>query len=171
VRNAIKPIHAKRDASENILALALNVPAAVTAAVQALEDLGDLLSAGCFSNPAELTHDNITRYALALMRVRECAIDAGMTRLTDACDALAVTVSQLIDDETCANERKCEALTRFVVHAQVMIEQSGAAFVLNRMQSLTLDESQSDAYSDYAEKMSSLFRPGHTTGDGGCLHA
>jgi len=35
-----------------------------------------------------------------------------------------VTVSRLIEDRGCACREKCEALTRFVVHAQAMIQMS-----------------------------------------------
>lgn len=63
-------------------------------------------------------------YALALMRLRECAGAAGFERLTNACDALAVTVAGLIEDRHCARRDTCETLTRFVSHAQAMIEMS-----------------------------------------------
>jgi hypothetical protein len=149
VRNAINSIQATTASSENILALALNVPAAVASAMQALEALGDLLSAGCFANPATLTHDSITAYALALMRVRECAIDAGLARLADACDALAVTVSRLIDDDTCASQDKCEALTRFVVHAQAMIEHATWSFVRPWDAAMPGVSADADAYARY----------------------
>jgi hypothetical protein len=75
-----------------------------------------------FAHPAALTQDAITDYALTLIRLRECACAASFERLTNACDAIAVTVSRLIEDRRCAClEEKCAALTRFVVHAQAMI--------------------------------------------------
>lgn len=92
------------------------------AAVKALNDMGDVVSHPCFAHPDKLTQDGITAYALALMRLRECAGAAGFERLMNACDALAVTVSRLIEDRSCACREKCEALTRFVVHAQAMIQ-------------------------------------------------
>lgn len=96
----------------------------VAAAKDALNDMSKIVSHQCFTNPDTLTQDGITTYALALMRLRECAGAAGLERLMNACDALAVTVSRLIDDLSCACREKCEALTRFVVHAQAMIQMS-----------------------------------------------
>jgi len=60
------------------------------------------------------------------MHLRECASAARLERLTDACDALAVTVSRLIEDQSCATRDKCEALTRFVAHAQAMLLMASA---------------------------------------------
>jgi hypothetical protein len=96
----------------------------VAAVMDALNDMGNIVSHQCFTHPDTLTQDRITAYALALMRLRECASAAGFERLRNACDALAVTVSRLIDDRSCACREKCEALTRFVVHAQAMIQMS-----------------------------------------------
>ena len=96
----------------------------VAAAVEALNDMGNLVATECFAHPDTLTEDRITAYALALMRLRECAGAAGFERLMNACDALAVTVSRLIEDRSCACHGKCETLTRFVAHAQAMIEMS-----------------------------------------------
>jgi len=93
----------------------------VAAAVDALNDMGNIVSNQCFTHPDTLTEDRITAYALALMRLRECASAAGLDRLMNACDALAVTVSRLIEDRRCACREKCEMLTRFVVHAEAMI--------------------------------------------------
>lgn len=87
----------------------------------ALAALTRIVAGPCFAHPAALTQDAITDYALTLIRLRECACAAGFERLTDACDAIAVTVSRLIDDRHCACPDKCAALTRFVVHAQAMI--------------------------------------------------
>lgn len=96
----------------------------VAAAMDALDEIGEIVSNQCFSHPDALTQERITAYALALMRLRECASAAGFERLMKACDALAVTVSRLIEDRSCACREKCEALTRFVVHAQAMIQMS-----------------------------------------------
>lgn len=94
---------------------------AVAAVHDALAALTRTVSGPCFAHPAALTEDAITDYALRLIRLRECACAAGFERLTNACDAIAVTVSRLIDDRRCACLEKCTALTRFVVHAQAMI--------------------------------------------------
>jgi len=96
----------------------------VAAAVDALNDMGNIVSHQCFTHPDTMTEDRITAYALALMRLRECASAAGFERLMNACDALAVTVSRLIEDRRCACREKCETLTRFVVHAEAMIRMS-----------------------------------------------
>ena len=96
----------------------------VAAAVHALGDMGNIVADNCFVNPDTLTHEVITAYALALIRLRECASAAGFERLMNACDALAVTVSRLIEDRSCACREKCEALRRFVVHAQAMLQMS-----------------------------------------------
>jgi hypothetical protein len=101
--------------------------ALVAAAVDALNDLGNIVSVQCHTHPDTLTEGRITAYALALMRLRECASAAGFERLMHACDALAVTVSRLIEDRSCACSQKCEALTRFVVHAQAMIQMSAGS--------------------------------------------
>lgn len=93
----------------------------VAAVHDALDALGRIAAGPCFAHPAALTQDAITEYALTLIRLRECACAAGFERLTNACDAIAVTVSRLIDDRRCACLEKCAALTRFVVHAQTMI--------------------------------------------------
>lgn len=96
----------------------------VAAALLAVNEMGNIVSSQCFSSPASLTQERITAYALSLIRLRECANTAGLERLTKACDALAVTVSRLIDDRSCACQQKCEVLKRFVVHAREMIEMS-----------------------------------------------
>lgn len=94
---------------------------AVTAAKHALEEIGNIVSEGCLAHPDKLTQERIMAYALALIKLRECAGIAGMDRLMNACDALAVTVSRLLDDRTSASHAKCEAMTRFVAHARAMI--------------------------------------------------
>lgn len=96
----------------------------VAAAVDALNDMGNIISQQCFANPEALTQGRIMAYALALMRLRECAGAAGLERLMKACDALAVTVSLLIEDRSRACSGKCAALTRFVAHARAMIQMS-----------------------------------------------
>ena len=96
----------------------------VAAAVEALNDMGNIVSSQCFTDPEMLTQEKITAYALALMHLRERASAAGFERLMNACDALAVTVSRLIEDRSCACREKCEAMTRFVVHAEAMIRMS-----------------------------------------------
>ncbi len=96
----------------------------VAAAVDALNAMGSIVSHQCVTHPDTLTEEKIAAYALALMRLRECASAAGFERLMNACDALAVTVSRLIEDRSCACREKCEALARFVVHAQAMIRMS-----------------------------------------------
>jgi hypothetical protein len=94
------------------------------AAAQALNDMGNIVSHQYLAHPDGLTQDRITAYALALIRLRECACAAGFERLMNACDALAVTVSRLIEDRSCACREKCEALLRFVVHAKAMLQMS-----------------------------------------------
>lgn len=96
----------------------------VAAAADALNDMGKLVSHQCFTNPESLTQDRIIAYALALMRLRECACAAGLERLTNACDALAITVSRLLEDRGCACLEKCASLTRFIVHADTMIKRA-----------------------------------------------
>lgn len=96
----------------------------VAAAVDALNDMGNIVSQQCFANPEALTQGRITAYALALIRLRECAGAAGLERLMKACDALAVTVSLLIEDRSRACSGKCAALTRFIAHARAMIQMS-----------------------------------------------
>lgn len=96
----------------------------IAAVMGALDDMGSVISNQCYSHPDALTQDAITAYALALMRLRECACAAGLERLTKACDALAVTVARLIEDKNCACRDKCAALTRFVAHAHAMLQLS-----------------------------------------------
>ena len=94
----------------------------LAAAMGALDGMENVISDACFDHPDSLTQDGITAYALALLKLRECASAAGFIRLTNACDALAVTVSRLIEDRNCASHEKCEALTRFIAHAWAMIQ-------------------------------------------------
>jgi hypothetical protein len=96
--------------------------ALITATVEALDHLAAIVSKQCHSHPDSFSEAKITAYALALIQLRECAGAAGIGRLMNACDALAVTVSRLIDDPGCASSEKCAALKRFVVHAQEMIQ-------------------------------------------------
>lgn len=96
----------------------------ITVAEDALDDMENIVSSQCIKHPEALTEERITAYALALVRLRECASTAGLERLVKACDALAVTVSRLIEDKGCACREKCEALTRFVAHAKAMIRMS-----------------------------------------------
>lgn len=98
----------------------------IAATMHALEEVADIVANGVFTHPDNLTQDGILAYALALLRVRECAGMARMERLMNACDALAVTVSSLIDNRASASPAKCEALTRFVVHAREMIRISAS---------------------------------------------
>jgi hypothetical protein len=94
---------------------------AVAGVHDALAALARTVADSGFAHPAALTQDAITDYALTLIRLRECACAAGFELLTNACDAIAVTVSRLIDDPRSASLEKCTALKRFVVHAQAMI--------------------------------------------------
>ncbi|NDP48082.1 MAG: hypothetical protein GZ085_06735 [Sulfuriferula multivorans] len=94
---------------------------AVASTLDALKKIEVIVSDGCLNHPETLTQDDILAYALALLQLRECAGIAQMERLMNACDALAVTVSTLIDDRANASPKKCEALSRFVVHARDMI--------------------------------------------------
>jgi hypothetical protein len=96
----------------------------VAAAIDALDVIEGVVADRCFDHPDALTQDGITAYALALIRLRECAGAAGCERLVNACDALAVTVSRLIEDRNCICRQKWEALTQFVAHAQAMIQMS-----------------------------------------------
>ncbi len=98
----------------------------VAAAIHALDEIDGVVSDGRFTHPGHLTQDTILAYALALLRVRVCAGRAKMRRLMNACDALAVTVSRLIEDHTSASQEKCEALRQFVVHAREMIHTSAS---------------------------------------------
>jgi DNA-binding Xre family transcriptional regulator len=93
----------------------------VSAVLDALGALENVVAKQCVKSPDALTPDGITSYALALLNLRECADAARFDRLIKACDALAVTVSRLIDDKNCANSDNCEALARFVPHARAMI--------------------------------------------------
>lgn len=105
----------------------------VAATVDALNDMANIVSKQCDTHPDILTEDRITTYALALIRLRECASAAGLERLMNACDALAVTVSRLIDDPSCASSEKCAALKRFVVHAHAMIQMSTGSAKLHTL--------------------------------------
>lgn len=96
----------------------------IIATLDALNDMEDIVSKHCFTQPENLTEERIIAYALALIRLRECASATGIQRLVNACDALAVTVSRLIDDRDCACYKKCETLARFIVHAKAMIQMS-----------------------------------------------
>lgn len=93
----------------------------IATTLDALKKIEVIVSDGCLNHPDTLTEDDILAYALALLQLRECAGAARMERLMNACDALAVTVSTLIDDRANASPAKCEALARFVVHARDMI--------------------------------------------------
>lgn len=93
----------------------------IATTLDALKKIEVIVSSGCLNQPDALTEDDILAYALALLQLRECAGIAQMERLMNACDALAVTVSTLIDDRANANQAKCEALARFVVHARDMV--------------------------------------------------
>jgi hypothetical protein len=116
--DAVAPFYMERAPSQR---LAVSVDGLV-AAMGALDGMENVLSNECFDHPDRLTQDGITAYALALLQLRECASEAGFVRLTNACDALAVTVSRLIEDKNCASLDKCEALTRFIAHAWAMIQ-------------------------------------------------
>ncbi|MCA1978057.1 MAG: hypothetical protein LDL19_02360 [Thiobacillus sp.] len=74
-----------------------------------------------FSRSDDLAHDDVLAYALALMRLRDSAHAAGLARLVRACDALAVTVAQLIEHGAAARCEHCDTLTRFAAHARAMV--------------------------------------------------
>ena len=90
----------------------------VESALAALETVAEHPA---FARPDGLTQDDVLTYALALMHLRDSAHAAGRTRLTQACDALSVTVARLIDHCASARHDQCVALTRFVAHARAML--------------------------------------------------
>lgn len=98
-------------------------PEARFAATEAsLDALSMIVSGPCQRHTGPLSHEHVMAYALGLMRLRACAAAAGLQRLTKACDALAVTVSRLIDDPSPPCDTHCETLTRFVRHARAMLQ-------------------------------------------------
>jgi hypothetical protein len=97
------------------------IAALIAATRDALDELVSVVSHTCFNAPDALTPERITAYALALIRLRDCACTAGLERLMNACDAIAVTVAQLIEDHGNACREVCVTLTRFVVHAEDML--------------------------------------------------
>ena len=96
----------------------------VQTALQALGEIRRVVSRPRFAHPASLTQEDIMQYALALLSLRECASEAGFERLANACDAMAVTVSRLLEDQSSATQSKCDALRLFAAHAQMMIDGS-----------------------------------------------
>lgn len=88
----------------------------------ALAALEAVAAGSAFAQPEALTQDEVLAYALALMQLRDSAHAAGRTRLTQACDALSVTVARLIDQCASARCDSCGTLTRFVVHARAMLQ-------------------------------------------------
>ena len=94
----------------------------ISAVLDALSRLENVVAKHCVKSPDALTADGITSYALALLNLRESAGAARFDRLIKACDALAVTVSRLIEDKSCASPENCEALVRFTAHARAMIQ-------------------------------------------------
>jgi len=92
----------------------------------ALATIEAVLSQPCFAHPGALDQDGVHAYALALMQLRERANAAGCVRLTDACDALAVTVAELIERRAPGHPGRWESLKQFVVHARAMIEREMA---------------------------------------------
>ncbi len=95
---------------------------ALAPVLSALEAIETVLSQPCFAHPGALDQDGILAYALALMQLRERANTAGCVRLTDACDALAVTVAELIEDHAPGHPGQWESLKQFAVHVRAMIE-------------------------------------------------
>lgn len=87
-----------------------------------LDALNTIVSGPCQHHTESLNHEHVMAYALGLMRLRECAAAASLQRLTRACDAIAVTVSRLIDDPSPPCDTQCETLTRFVRHARAMLQ-------------------------------------------------
>lgn len=119
---SMKCPNSNRPAPASASAAPPNAPATDAAAVHAaLARLARIAAGPGFARPETLTWDGITDYALALIGLRECACAAGFQRLTQACDALAVTVSRLIDDRHCACQDKLLSLKRFVSHARAML--------------------------------------------------
>lgn len=90
----------------------------VEAALAALESV---VTRPAFAETDRLAPDDVLAYALALMRLRESAEESGRVRLTQACDALSVTVARLIDRCDAARCDQCAGLTRFVAHARAML--------------------------------------------------
>lgn len=92
--------------------------AAVLAALAALEAVA---ARPAFTRPDGLTNDDVLDFALTLLRLRDSAHAASQLRLTQACDALSVTVARLIENCTPVRCDQCGALTRFVAHARAML--------------------------------------------------
>jgi DNA-binding Xre family transcriptional regulator len=105
--------------------------------LDALGGLENVVARYCVKSPDALTADGITSYALALLNLRESAGAARFDRLIKACDALAVTVSRLIEDKSCANPDSCEALARFTKHAREMIQLHADNATLRAVQTLS----------------------------------
>ncbi|MHB1084217.1 MAG: hypothetical protein ACYCZA_05175 [Thiobacillus sp.] len=117
--NIVEPLYVDLKRKRNLAPHPPKDP--IVATLHALETIEDIVAKGYLTHPNTLTQDEILAYALALLQLRECAGVARMERLIKACDALAVTVSSLIDDLASASHAKCEALARFVAHARDMI--------------------------------------------------
>jgi DNA-binding Xre family transcriptional regulator len=109
----------------------------MSAVLDALGGLENVVAKYCVKSPDALTADGITSYALALLNLRESAGAARFDRLIKACDALAVTVSRLIEDKSCANLDSCEALARFTKHAREMIQLHADNATLRAVQTLS----------------------------------
>lgn len=105
---------------EAILRAAVPVDACLTVE-SALAALETVAAQPVFAGARALTPDDVLAYALALMRLRDSAEASGRLRLTQACDALSVTVARLIERCDTARCDQCAALTRFVVHARAML--------------------------------------------------
>ncbi|KAB2319975.1 hypothetical protein F8A86_08145 [Betaproteobacteria bacterium SCN1] len=101
-------------------------PDALAPVLSALETVEAVVSRPGFAHPGALDRDTVNAYALALMRLRECADAAGCARLTDACDALAVTVAALIEHSVPGHPGRWQTLKQFAVHARAMFDREMA---------------------------------------------
>ncbi len=89
----------------------------VTAVLQALESLAEVVSDGAFSDPDSLTPEGVMRYAMSVAQLRENAELAGLEPLAAACDAISPVLARLMDAHEAASPEELEILKGFALSA------------------------------------------------------
>lgn len=111
-RRAIQPARSTVSPLQRV-SMALNLLAQYAARL-------DFTRTDCVSQ--DRCKEALKRYALSLIRLRECAQAAHLNRLTRACDAMAITLSNILDQPVNRiGWRDCHALSLFVTHARTML--------------------------------------------------
>jgi chemosensory pili system protein ChpA (sensor histidine kinase/response regulator) len=107
--------------ADNRLAEASEDTDPVSSLLRALEEIGAMVAEAGFVSTEGMTEDDVMRYAMTLMQIRDSAEAAGFGPLVEACDILSPVVANLMEARGKASPEEREALTGFAMQAQDLL--------------------------------------------------